>query len=306
MDGKASIFSQRKGTFMHRNKLVRYLGSFALLAVLLVSLAGGLAAPLLAQEEEEEKFELFSKYPIVEGRSGDDFAFEVVMRWSGSESRSFDLELIEDLPDWEGVILGGYPQKKIFAIGLEPTRTMGETISVQMTALPGVLPDPGDYTMTIIATSGDFSESVELTAKVTARYLFAFYTVTGRLNTEVQAGKENHFPLRVQNTGSTPVTQIDFLSNKPEGWRVEYDPDGVDQVDPGYAAEIDLIIIPPREVVPGDYMLNLKTVGKEVGTRDINLRVTVLTPTIWGWVGVIVVVLVIAGLMFMFRQLGRR
>ena len=123
---------------------------------------------------------------------------------------------------------------------------------------------------------------------------------------EVQAGKENHFALRVQNTGSTPVTQIDFLSNKPEGWKVEYDPDGVDQVDPGYAAEIDLIITPPREVVPGDYILNLKTVGKEVGTREINLRVTVLTPTIWGWVGVIIVVLVIAGLMFMFRQLGRR
>ena len=292
---------------MHRSKLVRYLGSLALLITLLVSLVGGLAAPLNAQEEEEEeRLELFSKYPIVEGRSGDDLTFDVVLRWSGSESKSFDLELIEDLPDWDAVMLGGYPQKKIFAIGLEPTRTMGETISVKVSALPGVLPDPGDYSVTVIATAGDIRETVDLTVKVTARYLFAFYTTSGRLSTEVQAGKENHFALRVQNTGSTPVTQIDFLSNKPEGWKVEYDPDGVDQVDPGYAAEIDLIITPPREVVPGDYILNLKTVGKEVGTREINLRVTVLTPTIWGWVGVIIVVLVIAGLMFMFRQLGRR
>ena len=302
---------------MRRLKAVRYLVSIALLITLLVSLVGGpivmasqkvadapIALPLNA--EGDETLELFSKFPIVEGRSGDPFTFEVVLRWNGSSSNSFDVEVIEDLPDWEAVVLGGYPQKTVFAIGLEPARTMGETISVNLYPLPGILPDPGDYTITLLVTAEGISETVELTAKVTARYLFAFYTPSGRLNAEVTAGKDNHVALRIQNTGSTPVTNIDFLSNKPQGWTVVFEPDDVDQVDPGYAAEIDCIITPPREVVPGDYILNLTTVGKEVGKREIQFRVTVLTPTVWGWVGVIVVLLVIAGLAFMFRQLGRR
>jgi uncharacterized membrane protein len=36
------------------------------------------------------------------------------------------------------------------------------------------------------------------------------------------------------------------------------------------------------------------------------LRVTVLTPTVWGWIGLIIVVLVIAGLGVLFMKLGRR
>ena len=304
---------------MRRLKAVRYLVGIALLITLLVSLVGGpiimasqkitdapVGLPLNAEEEEDNTLEVFSKFPIVEGRSGEDFTFEVVLRWNGSSSNSFDVEVIEDLPDWEAVALGGYPQKTIYAIGLEPARTMGETISVNLSPLPGILPDPGDYIVTLVVTAEGISETVELTAKVTARYLFAFYATSGRLNTEVTAGKDNHYALRIQNTGSTPVTNIDFLSNKPQGWTVEFEPDSVDQVDPGYAAEIDCIITPPREVVPGDYILNLTTVGKEVGKREIQLRVTVLTPTVWGWVGVIVVLLVIAGLAYMFRQLGRR
>jgi uncharacterized membrane protein len=39
---------------------------------------------------------------------------------------------------------------------------------------------------------------------------------------------------------------------------------------------------------------------------NIDVRVTVLTPTIWGWVGIGIVVLVIAGLAVMFMRLGRR
>ena len=305
---------------MRKFRVARYFVGVTLLIALLVGLVGGpvamasqssaevpISMPLSAEEENEtsNKLEMFSKYPIVEGRSGDEFTFDVSLRWDGLESEVFELDLIEDLPDWDAVILGGYPQKKIFALGLV-TSKIGETITVKIAPLPGVMPEPGEYTITMVATSGEIRQTVDLTAKVTEKYLFAFYTTSGRLNTEIKAGKDNHFALRIQNTGSTPVTNIDFLSTKPEGWTIEFEPGDVDQVDPGYAAEIDCIISPPREVVPGDYMLNLKSVGKEVGTREINLRVTVLAPAVWGWVGVVIVLVVIAGLVYMFRQLGRR
>ena len=287
---------------MHKSRLLHYLVSIAML----ISLAGSFIIAPAAVAQETGNFEMISRFPEIEGKSGDEFQFEVRVRWDGVGGRNFDLELIENLPDWEGEIIAGYPEKRIFAIGLEPSKSIAETITVKLRPLSGVMPEPGEYTATVVATSGDIRKEIELKAKVVAKYLFAFYTESGRLNTQVTAGKPNHFGLRVQNTGSTPVTQIDFLVGKPEGWIIEYSPESVDQIDPGYRRDINLIITPPREVVPGDYMLELRTIGKEVGQRTINLRVTVLTPTVWGWVGVIIVLLVIAGLIFMFRQLGRR
>lgn len=303
---------------MRSSRVIHYAVGVALLVTMLLSLVVGPVA-LASQKAESaavaavsfqatanNTLELVSKYPIFEGNSGDEFTFEVSLRWSGPGSKNFAIEVIEDLPKWEAVVVGGYPEKKISAIGLQPD--YAETVSVKLTPLVGELPDPGLYkaTLTVTSTDGAIKQSIDLTAKVVARYLFAFYTTSGRLSMEAVAGKENHLAARIQNTGSTPVTEISFLATRPEGWDVKFVPDEVSQVDPGYASEIDIIVIPPREVVPGDYMLSIKTVGKEVGTRNIDLRVTVLTPTVWGWVGVIIVLLVIAGLVFMFRQLGRR
>ncbi|MDD4859143.1 MAG: NEW3 domain-containing protein [Dehalococcoidales bacterium] len=277
-----------------------------MLVIMLVTLVVSPVAAQTTPTTTPNTLELVTKFPIFEGRSGDEFDFEVLLRWSGPGSKSFALAVNEDLPQWQAVVLGGYPQKNISAIGVEPE--VSETITVKMSPLIGEMPEPGLYKATLTATStdGTIKASVELTAKVIAKYLFAFYTTSGRLDMEATAGKENHLATRIQNTGSTSVTNVTFLATKPEGWDVKFVPEDVAQVDTGYASEIDVIVIPPRQVVPGDYMLTISSFGKEVGKRDIELRVTVLTPTVWGWVGVIIVLLVIAGLVFMFRQLGRR
>ena len=290
---------------MRKSRVPRFLVGISLLVVLLGSIVGA-PATLAAEGDEgtEGKLSLLSKYPIAEGRSGDGFSFDLSIKWTGNEPIMVDLETTADYPEWDSEILGGYPQRKIFAVGLDSNDSA--TFTINFTPKAGNLPEPGDYSLTVTATAGDISEHVELTAKVIARYLFAFYTTSGRLNTEVTIGTENHFGLRVQNTGSTPVTDITFLVAEPKGWAIKFEPRNIDQVNPGYAAEVDLILTPSQKVVPGDYVVVLNCIGKEVGSREIELRVTVLTSTIWGWVGVIIVLLVIVGLIFMFRQLGRR
>ena len=66
------------------------------------------------------------------------------------------------------------------------------------------------------------------------------------------------------------------------------------------------MITPPQgKTIAGDYMINFKA---DTGTisQTMDVRVTVLTPTIWGWVGIIIIVVVIAGLAVLFMKLGRR
>jgi uncharacterized membrane protein len=46
--------------------------------------------------------------------------------------------------------------------------------------------------------------------------------------------------------------------------------------------------------------------GKQASADKMVMRVTVETPTIWGWVGVIIIIIVVAGLIGIFMRFGRR
>ena len=188
---------------------------------------------------------------------------------------------------------------------MESGKAYPETIKVRFGPVSEELPEPGDYVVTLEASSGDIKETIELKAIVTALYRFAFYTAAGRLNTEVTAGEENHLSIVVFNTGTAVIDKIDLLSSKPSGWSITYNPDKVESLEPGLAQDVDIVINPPRKTIAGDYAVTLRAISKE-HRSEMELRVTVLTPTIWGWVGIFIVVVVIAGLAVMFRQLGRR
>jgi len=69
---------------------------------------------------------------------------------------------------------------------------------------------------------------------------------------------------------------------------------------------IDAVIKPPRETIAGDYVVTMIANSSGLANREFELRVTVLTPTVLGWVGIVIVLVVIAGLAVLFRRLGRR
>jgi len=300
-------------------KAVHYLLCFVLLFGVLGGLVGDRAV-LAAQESSggsflsslnqeqppEEKLELVSKYPTFEGNSGDSFDFDVNLKWLGSEARTFDLAIIDVPPKWEASIVAGAYEREIPAIGLEPEMKYPEKITVKFAPFPGELPDPGEYIITLEASSGDIKEAIQLKAVVTTLYRFAFYTATERLNAEVTAGEENHLSLIVFNTGQAVIEEIVFVSSQPAGWSIKFNPDEVESLEPGLAREVDVVIKPPRKTIAGDYSVTMSTISSGMPVRRIELRVTVLTPTIWGWVAILIVLVVIAGLGVIFRRLGRR
>ena len=131
-------------------------------------------------------------------------------------------------------------------------------------------------------------------------------TSSGLLNTEANVGEENHFSILLKNSGSTAIENITLSSTKPTGWTVSFKPEKVDLLESGLSQEIDVLIEPPTKTIAGDYEITLKAASAEYTPDSMKVRVTVLSPTIWGWVGVIIVLLVIAGLGVVFWRLGRR
>jgi len=243
-------------------------------------------------------------YPVLSDISGRTFEFVVALKYQGSETKAFDLSTTAPT-GWQVSITPEYETKEIRAIGLEPGKQFPDRVKITFAPLAWELPEPGDYIVKFEAASGNIRESIDLKAVVIAQYRFAFFTTSGMLNTKVTAGQENHLSVQVMNTGTATIETIDFLSSKPAGWNVDFEPDEIDSLEPGFAQEIDVIIKPPSKTIAGDYAVELQALS--IQARDsIELRVTALTPTIWGWVGIIVVLAVVAGLGVIFRRLGRR
>ena len=293
---------------MARFQVVHYFLCFALLLAMVGGWVGTQAA--LAQEEPvpvEEKLELESKFPVLSGESGDSFEAEVEVKYTGSERKRFDLAV--SLPkDWRAYAESSYPKKQIAAIELGPAEgyPASEKITVTFAPVYWYLPEPGEYVVTLEVSSGELRATIDLTAKVTAKYELEMTTETGRLNTEATAGRDNHFAIKLVNLGSAAIEDITFSSSKPEGWSITFNPEKLDSIESGLSQEVDVVINPPKgKTIAGDYAITINASSEKVSDR-LELRVTVLTPSIWGWVGIIIVVVVIAGLAVIFRQLGRR
>jgi uncharacterized membrane protein len=227
----------------------------------------------------------------------------------GKEPRVFDLQV--KVPDgFTSAITPSYGStSQIAAIRLDPQKTYPDSITVMATPYAWQAAQPGEYPITVSASSGDIKASIDLKAIVTAKYDLALQTSTGLLNTNATSGEDNYLTISVKNTGSADLEKIEFSSktSAPSGWSITFDPKEIDLLPVGGTHEVQVDIKPAKKSISGDYMVTISAQPQAKNAFGaFDLRVTVLTPKIWGWVGVAVLVLVIAGLAYMFKRFGRR
>ena len=267
----------------------------------------------LAQEEPppeepvEERLEVYSRFPILQNTVGSIFEFEVTLYYEGSEARTFDLDLVAP-EGWIGIFLGGYPETEISAFTVEPGKARE---AIQLFVGPAAaesMPEPGDYVFTVRAFSDDVAASVDLEAVVVPlppQYLLYLATSTLRREFQVKPNEENHVSIQLNNAQIGTVNNIIFSAEKPEGWDVTFTPSTLASLEPGVTQEIDVVITPPAGTEAGDYPVVLIAAGDEAEmARD--LRITVVTATNVGAVGIGIAVGVIVALAIWFRRAGRR
>lgn len=271
-----------------------------------------ISAPLPGQKSpSNEQILLTCQYPVLSSYAGTYFAYSIELQYTGGEQpRLFDLR-VKVPAGFNYSITPGYGEgTEIAAIRLDPKKTYPDTLRLTVRPYVWLTPEPGEYSIVVEAVSGELRSSIELKAIVTAKYDLDLKTETGRLNTNATAGSDNYLKISITNTGSADLEKIDFsskITGGPAGWSITFDPKKIDSLPVGSTREVQVNIKPDKKTISGDYMLTISAEPESKYAFDsLDIRVTVLTPTIWGWVGVGVVVLVIAGLAAMFIRLGRR
>ncbi|MEA1963599.1 MAG: NEW3 domain-containing protein [Candidatus Aerophobetes bacterium] len=252
-----------------------------------------------------EEIKLLTKYPSVKNPAGKNFEFEIEVKNNADKSRVMNLGI--KLPyGWRAYCSPRWEkEKRISAIKVDANSSE----RLLLTLIPPTNISEGDYPVTFAVVSEKERANIELKTTVTGTYKLEMSTEKGRLNLDTIAGKEKHIDLYLWNEGSAPIEDISFFSNKPEEWEVSFKPDKLSSL-PSYEEaqkpeKVDMLVKPSLRTLPGDYMVTVSAAGKQ-DQKQIDLRTTVKVSTKWGWVGVIIIIVVIGSLMGIFIRLKRR
>jgi len=252
------------------------------------------------------EIKLESDIPAYSDNSGMTFNYNVSLSYSGNDTVTVNLSTTNP-QGWTSYVT--YTSREITSVPMGPLNfgsPDSKTLSINLSPNSGNSPEPGEYVLTLKATAGQLSDTIELKAIVKAKYSFSMTSTSGRLNTTAVSGKENHFSLSLSNTGSVPLENISLTSSMPSGWTITFNPANIESLGAGQMQQTDVVITPQEgKTVAGDYMITLRASNANVSSSS-DIRVTVETSSIWGVVSIAIIVLVIAGLAVLFLKLGRR
>jgi uncharacterized membrane protein len=257
---------------------------------------------LKKEEKEKGEIELTTSYPVLQGPSDAKFEFSLDLRNKTDKENTFNLTA-KGPKGWQINFKPPYEDKYISSLRLKD----GESKSLNVELTPDRFSTKaGDYLIPVTISAGESKAEAELKVVITGTYRLEAGTATGLLSLTTQKGRSGNISIYVKNTGSAPIHNIEFLSVKPENWKVEFTPEKIDTaLEPGSLKQIELSITPAQEALVGDYAVAVNISG-EKSSDDLEFRVTVKASAAWGWIGIGIIILVIVGLFGLFVSLGRR
>jgi uncharacterized membrane protein len=243
---------------------------------------------------------LTTSYPEINGPSDATFEFSVDVDSKLDKDAVFDL-FANGPKGWDINFKPAYESKYITSLRLKSNQNQSIAVEVK----PPPMAEAGKYPINVRVSSGDAKGEVQLAVILTGTYSLEVGTPTGLLSLDARQGKTANISFYVKNTGSAANHNIKFMSFKPENWKVAFNPERIDMIEPGDLKQVELSITPYEDALVGDYSVSVNVEG-EKASKVVEFRTTVKASAAWGWIGIGIIVVVIAGLFGTFRWLGRR
>lgn len=250
-----------------------------------------------------EGVNIITSYPVLRGPTDAKFEFSLEVESRLDKDSVFSLTS-QGPKDWEINFKPAYEEKYISSLRLKA----GQSKSIAVEVKPNLWATPDEYPIMLKVNSPEAKGEVKLKVVLTGTYKIELGTASGLLSLNAVRGKEANLSLYVKNSGSGTLNDLQFLSVKPENWKVKYSPERIDSLAPEELKQVEVSITPADQALVGDYAVRLVTqAGNPVkADKAIDLRVTAKASTSWGWIGIGIIVLVIAVLGLLFIRLGRR
>jgi uncharacterized membrane protein len=241
-----------------------------------------------------------TSYPVLQGPSDSSFEFSIEVQNKMDKDAVFNLSA-QGPSDWDISFKPAYEQKLISSLRVQAG--LSSTVAVEVK--PSKSAQAGKYPVSVMVTSENRKAEAKLQVILTGTYGLDVGSTSGLLSLDAKQGKPANMSIYVKNTGSATNHNITFVTYKPENWKVKFNPETIDALEPGDFKQVEATITPYEDALVGDYSVGVDVNG-EKATKSIEFRVTVQASTAWGWIGIGIIVVVVAGLIGLFLWLGRR
>ena len=251
------------------------------------------------KEKLPPKLKFDVELPTLRGTANTTFRYDATLKNEGDEEITVNLEA--NAPKGFQVTFKRLG-KEVTSLPIKANGS--ERLSIELDPYAEI--PAGTYKFTVVARGSEAEASLELTAEVTGRPDLSVTTPDGRLSGRAYAGRETSLKIVVRNTGSAPAYNVELSSSEPSGWSVEFDPKRIEEIPPDRQVEVTAKIRPAEKAVAGDYMLTIRARPEGGRSESAEFRITVLTSTLWGVVGIALIAVAVAVVGVAVMRFGRR
>jgi uncharacterized membrane protein len=260
--------------------------------------SASLPLSVIISEQGTFKTEFESQQANMQGHSNSQFSYSATLSNMTADRQNY--ALMANAPrGWSVTFKNKF--QPVTSISIEPNNSENVVIEIK----PPAEVETGTYKIPVRAVTSSTSAELDLEAVVLGTYDVVISTPVGLLSTKITAGEAKKVDFIVNNTGTSVLSDIRLLPAAPPDWEVTFEPRTVVNLLPGKTTQVTATIKASKKAIPGDYVINVEARTPEVSSK-VNLRATVETPLVWGWIGVLIIIASIAVVYFLFRRYGRR
>jgi len=252
-------------------------------------------------KEVPAKLKMTTDFPALRGSAVTAFKYKVSV--TNDSGRDATINFGADAPkDFQITFTEAYGSQQITSIPIQAGKSKDIEASV---AVPHET-TAGDYKLTLHARTEVTSADLPVTLTVIGQPQLSVSGEGGRLSGEAYAGQDSQLTVVLRNDGSAPAREVKLSATTPEGWKSSFDPKEVAQIAPGGSQNVKVTLTPSERAIAGDYQITARAAGTGGLSESANFRITVMTSTLWGAIGIVIIAISLLVVVFAVARFGRR
>jgi uncharacterized repeat protein (TIGR01451 family) len=246
------------------------------------------------------KLKVDTALPALRGTSKSSFEYQLTIK--NDSGRNLTVSFTAQAPkNFETSFTEAYGSQELSSVAIEA----GKSKDVKLKVRPPSTVDAGTYPVSVTVSAEGATAKTDVSLEIVGQPRLIVSGRDGLLSTRAEAGKQATFPIIVTNTGTAPADDIELSGSAPSGWKIEFNPKTLAKIEPGKDAEAQALITPTDKSLAGDYQTSVRASSRGE-TASSQVRVTVVTSTVWGIAGVGIIAAALLIMVGAVVRFGRR
>ena len=246
------------------------------------------------------KLKVDTALPALRGTAKSSFEYQLTIK--NDSGRNLTVSFTAQAPkNFETSFTEAYGSQELSSVAIEA----GKSKDIKLKVRPPSSVDAGTYPVSVTVSAEGATAKTDVSLEIIGQPRLSISGRDGLLSMRAEAGQQATFPIIVSNTGSAAADDIELSGSAPSGWKLEFNPKTIAKIDAGKDAEAQVAVTPTEKSLAGDYQMTLRASSRGE-TASSQVRVTVVTSTVWGIAGVGIIAAALLIMVGAVVRFGRR